>query len=208
MECKFEGYSNDEIESAKGKIKLLEIRRKAFEILKEKLEKQFNFEITNYIIDDILDFETYHHTCLMINLATINNRISIENGERLKIGLKELFKIENRYDRLNRDIYLGNTFNFDKWYEKYSTTKVVNFKKYLSKEDFVLLKELKIDVKNKLYTEQEFDLVNMNLLVYYKSQDENEESSNADKKLPQTVKQEDYNKLLEKFNNISKECDF
>ena len=164
MNCKFEGYSNDEIESARGKIKLLEIRRKAFEILKEKLEKQFNFEITNYIIDDILDFETYHHTCLMINLAIINNRISIDNGERLKIGLKDLFKIENRYDRLNRDIYLDNIFNFDKWYEKYSTMNVVDLKKYLSKEDFVLLKELKIDVKNKLYTEQEFDLVNMNYL--------------------------------------------
>lgn len=206
MNCKFEGYSNDEIESARGKIKLLEIRRKAFEILKEKLEKQFNFEITNYIIDDILDFETYHHTCLMINLAIINNRISIDNGERLKIGLKDLFKIENRYDRLNRDIYLDNIFNFDKWYEKYSTMNVVDLKKYLSKEDFVLLKELKIDVKNKLYTEQEFDLVNMNLLVYYKSEDENEKSSN--KELPKTVKQEDYNKLLEKFNNISKKCDF
>ena len=206
MDCKFEGYSNDEIESAKGKIKLLEIRRKAFQILKEKLEKQFNFEITNYIIDDILDFETYHHTCLMINLAIINNRISIDNGERLKIGLKDLFKIENRYDRLNRDIYLDNIFNFDKWYEKYSTMNVVDLKKYLSKEDFVLLKELKIDVKNKLYTEQEFDLVNMNLLVYYKSEDENEKSSN--KELPKTVKQEDYNKLLEKFNNISKKCDF
>ena len=59
----FEEYSADEIDDAKGKIKRIEIRKKEFNLLKEKLEKHFNFEITEYIIDDILDYETYHHTC-------------------------------------------------------------------------------------------------------------------------------------------------
>lgn len=37
------GYSSDEIESAKGEIKILEKRRKEFNLLKEKLEKKIRF---------------------------------------------------------------------------------------------------------------------------------------------------------------------
>ena len=84
MDDIFKDYSADEIEEVKGKIKRIEIRKKEYKALKEKLEEHFNFEIVDYIIYDILDYETYHHTCLMINLAIINNRISIENGEILK----------------------------------------------------------------------------------------------------------------------------
>ena len=92
-------YTADEVEEAKGKIKRIEVRKKEYRLLKEKLEEHFNFEITDYIIDDILDYETYYHTCLMINLAVINNRISIDNGEILKAGLRIIFKIKNEYDR-------------------------------------------------------------------------------------------------------------
>ena len=52
----------------------------------------------------------------MINLAVVNNRFSIENGDRLKSGIKELFKINNNYDRSyladymlqDNDEYLNN----------------------------------------------------------------------------------------------------
>ena len=40
MEKFFEDYTADEVIDAVGKIKRLEIRRKEFKILKEKLEKQ------------------------------------------------------------------------------------------------------------------------------------------------------------------------
>ena len=39
----------------------------------------------------------------MINLAVVNNRFSIENGDRLKSGIKELFKINNNYDRIDKN---------------------------------------------------------------------------------------------------------
>lgn len=91
MKCDLEQYSKIEIDEAKRKIKRIQKRLKEFGILKEKLEKQFDFEIVDYIIYDILDEETYYHTCLMINLAVLNNRLSIENGEQLKQGLKDLF---------------------------------------------------------------------------------------------------------------------
>ena len=84
-------------------VKKIEIKNKEFKELKEKLENYFKFEITDYIISDILDCENYNHICLMINLAVINNKISLENSITLKKGLKELFKITNIFDKFNKE---------------------------------------------------------------------------------------------------------
>lgn len=199
-------YTIDELEEAKGKIKRIEVRKKEYRLLKEKLEKHFKFEITDYIIDDILDYETYYHTCLMINLAIINNRISIDNGEILKAGLKIIFKIKNKYDRFNRNVYI-NTFDFDSWYDKYSTEEIVDMKKYFNRDDITLLKKLNVKIKNKIYTEQEFEILNMDLLSYYIS-DEMEEELKMSKNLPKDVSREEYNDLLEKINKISENYKF
>ena len=198
----FEEYSADEIDDAKGKIKRIEIRKKEFNLLKEKLEKHFNFEITEYIIDDILDYETYHHTCLMINLAVVNNRMTVVDGEILKAGLKILFNIQSSNDRFDRSAYM-DTFDFDVWYEKYSTLEIVDLKKHLSKEDFDLLKRLNIEIKDKVYTEQEFEILDMELLGYYIDEDMTEEELEKVKKLPKGVSREEYISLLEKFCEIS-----
>lgn len=203
----FSGYTADEIESAKGKIKRNEIRRKEFQLLKEKLEKHFNFDIVEYIIDDILDYETYYHTCLMINLAVVNNRMSIENGEILKAGLKILFKIQNNDDRFNRGVYM-DTFDFDSWYEKYSTVEIVDLKKHLTKEDFDLIEKLNVKIKDKIYTEQEFEILDMDLIAYYIDEDMNEEELKEAKPLPKEVSRAEYNALLEKLSKISDEYNF
>lgn len=203
----FEEYSADEIDDAKGKIKRIEIRKKEFNLLKEKLEKHFNFEITEYIIDDILDYETYHHTCLMINLAVVNNRMTVVDGEILKAGLKILFNIQSSNDRFDRSAYM-DTFDFDVWYEKYSTLEIVDLKKHLSKEDFDLLKRLNIEIKDKVYTEQEFEILDMELLGYYIDEDMDEEELKESKPLPEGITREEYDKLLEKLSNISSEYNF
>ena len=194
-------YTADEVEEAKGKIKRIEVRKKEYRLLKEKLEEHFNFEITDYIIDDILDYETYYHTCLMINLAIINNKISINNGEILKAGLKIIFKIKNEYDRFNRNVYI-DTFDFDSWYYKYSTKEIVDIKKYLNRDDITLLRKLNIKIKNKIYTEQEVEILSMDLLSYYIADDMEIEELKMSKKLPKDVSREEYNKLLGKINKI------
>lgn len=200
-------YTADEIEEVKGKIKKIEVRKKEYRLLKEKLEEHFNFEITDYIIDDILDYETYRHTCLMINLAVINNRISIDNGEILKAGLRIIFKIKNEYDRFNRNVYI-DTFNFDSWYDKYSTEEIVDIKKFLNRDDINLLKKLNIKIKNKIYTEQEVEILSMDLLSYYIADDMEIEEINMSKDLPKDVSREEYNNLLEKVNKISEDYKF
>lgn len=203
MKCDLEQYSKIEIDEAKRKIKRIQKRLKEFKILKEKLEKQFDFEIVDYIIYDILDEETYYHTCLMINLAVLNNRLSIENGEQLKQGLKDLFKINNSNDKIDKKIYIGNYIDFDIWYEKYSTEEIIDLKKYLSKSELKILKKLNIKIKSKIYTAQEFEKLDMESYSYYIDEDMTEEELKKVKQLPKGVSREEYINLLEKFCKIS-----
>lgn len=203
MKCDLEQYSKIEIDEAKRKIKRIQKRLKKFKILKEKLEKQFDFEIVDYIIYDILDEETYYHTCLMINLAVLNNRLSIENGEQLKQGLKDLFKINNSNDKIDKKIYIGNYIDFDIWYEKYSTEEIIDLKKYLSKSELKILKKLNIKIKSKIYTAQEFEKLDMESYSYYIDEDMTEEELKKVKQLPNGVSREEYISLLEKFCEIS-----
>lgn len=100
----FKNYTINDVENKVEKIKEIEIWNKEFEELKEKLENYFKFEIADYIVSDILDCETYNHVCLIINLAVVNNRISLENGTTLKSGLKKLFKINSSFDKFHKDI--------------------------------------------------------------------------------------------------------
>lgn len=209
MENFFEGYSSDEVESAKGKIKLLEIRKKEFKILKGKLEEHLGFKIVGYIIDDILDYETYHHICLMINLAVVNCRLSAGQGEKLRKEIKELFEVNNEYDRVEKTVYIGEVMDFDKWYEKYSTKELVDLKKYLSQSDFDIIKKLNIEINDKVYTEQEFEYLDMDLLAFYRNEKEmDEDEIKESKELPENVTRNEYNKLLEKVNNIFVEYNF
>ncbi len=209
MENFFEGYSSDEVESAKGKIKLLEIRKKEFRILKGKLEEHLGFKIVGYIIDDILDYETYHHICLMINLAVVNCRLSAGQGEKLRKEIKELFEVNNEYDRVEKTVYIGEVMDFDKWYEKYSTKELVDLKKYLSQSDFDIIKKLNIEINDKVYTEQEFEYLDMDLLAFYRNEKEmDEDEIKESKELPENVTRNEYNKLLEKVNNIFVEYNF
>lgn len=88
MEKLFENYTSNDKQNIVEIIKKIEIRNKEIEELKEKLESYFNFEIADYIVSDILECENYNHVCLMINLAVVNNRISLEDSIILKNGLK------------------------------------------------------------------------------------------------------------------------
>ena len=73
----------------------------------EQLEQHFNFDIPKYIAVDIADNETYNHVCCMINLATVNERLSGENAATLKQGIKELFNVKNKYDNVESKILIN-----------------------------------------------------------------------------------------------------
>lgn len=75
--------------------------------IQEQLEQHFDFKIPKYIAVDIADNETYNHVCCMINLATVNERISEENAATLKKGIKELFNVKNKYDNVESRILIN-----------------------------------------------------------------------------------------------------
>lgn len=72
--------------------------------IREKLSQYFEFEIPDYIIDDIAENEEYNHLCLMINIAIYNNRILKENGKALKEQLEKIFNINNRFEKIQNNI--------------------------------------------------------------------------------------------------------
>lgn len=92
-------------EMEKYKLQACVIRKQSQDI-KQKLKEHFNFEIEKYLILDIVENETYHHFCYLVNLAVVNDKLSVENGEILKEGIKEIFKITGDYDRLDKSILI------------------------------------------------------------------------------------------------------
>lgn len=81
-------------------------------ILQKKIEKRnnlrekiynifdFDFEIPDYVVDDIIDNEEFSHICLMINMSVVNERISKEDSKILKERIKEIYNVKNMYDRV------------------------------------------------------------------------------------------------------------
>ena len=94
---------------------------------------------------------------------------------------------------------------YKKWYEKYSTEELVDLKKYFNEEDFEILRKLGISIRDKIYTEREFEELDGNYILYY-NEDGMEEGI---KSLENTgVSREEYNRLLDKFHKINLEFNF
>ena len=66
--------------------------------LRTRIQEHFNFEIVDYILNDIIEKEYFYHISLMINLAKMNNRISVENAKSLKNGLKQIYNIKSDFE--------------------------------------------------------------------------------------------------------------
>ena len=84
-------------------IKKMEQKLELYKKIREKLSSYFDFIIPDYVISDFIDNEDYHHFCLMVNMAVLNNRLSKEDGNTLKEKTKSLFNIKNSYERLRAD---------------------------------------------------------------------------------------------------------
>ena len=205
MENKFQKYTETE-EIRKLDKEQIERKLKEIHIIKDKLEEHFGFEIESYIIDDILCNENYHHFKSIVKLAVDNNRLTEQEGEILKQGIKEMFEIEGDFDRLNKTFILGS-FNYEKWYNQYHNEEIIDLNKYLNKADKKILKKLSIALKDKVLTNYEYDLIKGYLLEYYRNEEEMNVIELAQcKPLEGTgVTREEYNKVLAKFEDISKE---
>jgi len=95
-------------------------------------------------------------------------------------------------------------FNYEKWKDKYYNKKVVNIKECLNENDIDTLKKLKVEVEDKIYTENEWEILYLAVLEYYDSTELSDEEKKMQKTLEGTgINREQYNYLLEKINNIN-----
>ena len=99
--------------------------------------------------------------------------------------------------------------NSEGWREMYINKEIVDLKKYFTNEEFDLFRKLGIEIKDKLYTEYEIELINNSLYDYYYSEDMSEDEKNQVKSLEETgVTREQYNNLLNKIEQINEEYEF
>ena len=99
--------------------------------------------------------------------------------------------------------------NSEGWREMYMNKEIVNLKKYFNNEEFDLFRKLGIEIKDKIYTEYEIELINNSLYDYYYSEDMSEDEKSQVKSLEETgVTREQYNNLLNKIEQINEEYEF
>lgn len=95
---------------------------------------------------------------------------------------------------------MSKELNYEEWKEKYYKDRTIDIMKYITKEDIELIRKLNIEVEKKIYTEHELEILEMDLLQYYKDNDINKEELEFTKNLEGTgVSEEEYNMLLKKL---------
>ena len=96
-------------------------------------------------------------------------------------------------------------FNYDEWNERYHNKEIIDIKKHLNDENIEILHRLGIKTYDKIYTEYELEVLEMDLLAYYEDLDEelSEEEKQYQKSLDGTnVTRERYNSLLKKVEEM------
>ncbi len=99
---------------------------------------------------------------------------------------------------------LDKKFNYEKWYNDYCNKRFISLSEYFDKNDLIILNKLDIILEEKIYTEREFELMDMSLYEYYEENEDNEiiESDLLKEKL---VTKEEYKKVLDMFTKISRD---
>ena len=138
------------------------------------------------------------------------------NWCRLKDKPDELIRLNVEYDKLSKEIKEKNIPIIDigkiiekqykDWDKKYHNLEIIDINKYLTLNDKKILERLGIKVKDKIYTEYEYECLRMIFLTYYDvpEDDLSEEELKYQKSLDGTgVTREEYNTVLKKLETIN-----
>lgn len=91
----------------------------------------------------------------------------------------------------------------DEWKERYENKEIVNIKNEFTINELALLQKLGVELIDKIYTEREFEILDMKVISYYY-----EDTMSNDEKaecipLPEGVSREEYNNLVDKIHEIN-----
>lgn len=110
------------------------------------------------------------------------------------------------YDELKRIKNIIIEKQYKDWDKKYHNLEFIDINKYLTLNDKKILEKLGIRVKDKIYTEYEYECLRMNFLTYYDDPEDDlsEEELKYQKSLDGTgVTREEYNTVLKKLEIIN-----
>ena len=89
--------------------------------------------------------------------------------------------------------------------ERYYNERHINLKEIFNKEELQVLKKLGINIENKLYTNYEYECIEIDLFAYCDDRDLlSKEEVEITKPLPEGVSKEEYKNIFEKFCNCKK----
>ena len=91
----------------------------------------------------------------------------------------------------------------DEWKERYENKEIVNIKNEFTINELELLQKLGVELIDKLYTEREFEILDMKVISYYYDDTMSDEEKAECIPLPEGVSREEYNKLTDKIHEIN-----
>ena len=131
----------------------------------------------------------------------------IKDGLEVAGYIKKPFdNYEIIYNELKRIKNIINEKQYKAWDIKYHNLEIIDINKHLTSADKKILDKLGIKIKNKKYTEYEYECLRMDFLVYYDDPEDDlsEEELQYQKSLDGTgVTREEYNTVLKKLETIN-----
>lgn len=177
---------------------------------KEYLDNFFGFDVPDYVVMALMEDKSYSEFCLFVNASRINRRITEKEAEQIKYVIKELCHVNSEYDKVS-DEFIQELYNnpisasFVEWSAHYHKDEKYDLKQIFTEEELDIIKRLKIEIQDKIYTEYELDVLEMDVFDYYQDEDDEPEDLEYKKELSEVgVRQEEYGNLLDRFNSIDK----
>ena len=137
---------------------------------------------------------------------TIEEYLYLQNTDVSDI-IEEL-KVEEPKNNVFKRLFCkirGKSMNseFDRWRKRYETKELVNIKEEFTENELELLRKLGVELLDKIYTEREFELLDMDVIKYYYEDTMTDEEKEFCVPLPENVSRDEYNKLVKKIHDIN-----
>lgn len=100
------------------------------------------------------------------------------------------------------------SFNYEEWNEKYHNLEYIDLKTLFDEDELNTLRKLGIEIKEKMYTEYEYELIMMEIGHYMEIEEDAPEVIEALKDTRKYIEnkgvsQEEFDKLIKKFDSLN-----
>ena len=161
-------------------------------------------------LEIIREYSKKKNSPYFLVISADEKRYVIDENENLKIcAYIQKKPFEFQFDKITEEIkktknQINVENNFDNWQKEYYEKEIIELTKELNKKDIKILRRLGIKVKNKKYTEHEFEDILIRLGAYYRDENMTQNDLKYVKPLNKTkVTEEEYIYISEKMDYIN-----